>query len=148
MKRAMCLIVKGKAKVLENGRGYVLTPSRALPRPSVIRLAHMVHAPRPRIKLIKKEIFRRDDHRCQYCGRRVSHLTIDHVVPRHLGGAHQWDNVVSACPHCNHKKGGKTPERASMHLLRLPREPRPTALYRFGSYLKENVEWRRFLEGW
>ena len=54
--RAMGLIVMGKADVLRNGRGYVRTPSRALPRPSVIRLSHLIRRPRPRVKLVKKEI--------------------------------------------------------------------------------------------
>jgi 5-methylcytosine-specific restriction endonuclease McrA len=148
LKRAMCLIVLGKAETLHNGRGYVRTPSRALPRPSVIRLVYMVRCPHPRIKLGKKEIFRRDGYRCQYCGRRLSRLTVDHVVPRRLGGQHRWDNLVSACPGCNRRKGGKSLEAASMQLLRPPREPAPTALYRFGQYLEGNEDWRPFLEGW
>ena len=148
LKRAMCMIVMGKVEVLRNGRGYVRTPSRALPRPSVIRLGHLIHRPRPRVKLVKKEIMRRDSHRCQYCGRRLSQLTIDHVVPRRLGGQHRWNNVVSACPSCNRKKGGKTLKVASMRLLRPPREPMPTALYRLGHYLQENKDWRLFLENW
>jgi 5-methylcytosine-specific restriction endonuclease McrA len=148
LRRAMGLIVLGKADVLQNGRGYVRTPSRALPRPSVIRLGHLVYRPRLRVKLVKKEIMRRDDYRCQYCGRRLSRLTIDHIVPRRLGGQHRWDNLVSACPGCNRKKGGKTLRAASMWLLRPPREPTPTALYRLGRYLQENEDWRPFLEGW
>lgn len=148
LKRAMCLIVMGKAEVLKNGRGYVRTPSRALPRPSVIRLGHLVRRPRPRVKLVKKEILRRDGYRCQYCGRRVSRLTVDHVIPRRLGGQHRWDNLVSACPNCNCKKGGKTPKAASMYPLHLPHEPVPTPLYIFGSYLQGNEDWRQFLEDW
>lgn len=148
LKRAMGLIVMGKAEVLRNGRGYVRTPSRALPRPSVIRLSHLIYRPHPRVKLVKKEILRRDGYRCQYCGRRLSRLTVDHVIPRRLGGKHRWDNVVSACPSCNRKKGGKSPAAASMQLLRRPREPAPKALYIYGSYLDENEDWRQFLEGW
>lgn len=148
LKRAMGMIVVRKAEVLRNGRGYVRTPSRALPRPSVIRLGHLVRHPPRRVKLVKKEIFRRDSYRCQYCGRRLSRLTVDHVVPRRLGGQHRWDNVVSACPHCNRKKGGKSLETTSMRLLRPPREPAPTALNIFGSYLRLNEDWRQFLEGW
>ncbi|MFZ5917290.1 MAG: HNH endonuclease [Chloroflexota bacterium] len=148
LKRAMCLVVQGKARVLQNGRGYVQTPSRTLPRPSVIRLSSLIQRPRPRVKLAKKEILRRDDYRCQYCGQRSSRLTIDHIVPRRLGGEYRWENVVSACPQCNHKKGSKPLEAASMTLLRQPREPAPTALYLFGSYLETNDDWQQFLEGW
>ena len=148
LKRAMGMIVVGKANVLKNGRGYVRTPSRALPRPSVIRLGCLIHRPRLRVRLVKKEVFRRDGHRCQYCGRHTSRLTVDHVIPRRLGGQHRWDNLVSACPVCNRKKGGKSLEATSMRLLHSPREPVPTALYRFGQYLQENKDWRPFLEGW
>lgn len=148
LKRAMGLIVLGKAEIMMNGRGYVRTPSRVLLRPSVIRLVHMVHHPRPRIKLGKREILRRDGYRCQYCGRQMSRLTLDHVIPRRLGGQHRWDNLVSACPNCNRRKGGKNLDAVSMRLLRPPREPIPTAMYRFGQYLQENEEWRPFLEGW
>lgn len=148
LKRAMGMLVMGKAEILMNGRGYVRTPSRALPRPSVLRLVRLIHRPRSRARLVKREIFRRDGYRCQYCGRRTSRLTIDHVVPRRLGGQHQWDNVVSACPSCNRKKGGKSLEATSMQLLRPPREPSPTALYRFGQYLEDNEDWHPFLKGW
>jgi 5-methylcytosine-specific restriction endonuclease McrA len=148
LKRAMCLIVGGKAHVVMNGRGYVRTPSRAFLRPSVIRLGYMIRRPRPRIKLVKKEILRRDDYRCQYCGRRATRLTIDHVFPRRLGGQRTWNNLVSACPSCNRKKGGKTLEAASMQLLRSPREPSANARYLFGQYLHENEGWLPFIEGW
>ena len=85
-RRAMGLVLAGKATVLENGRGVIRTVSRTYERPSVIRLSYMVRRPRPRVRLCKREILRRDDYRCQYCGRKVRRLTIDHVVPRHRGG--------------------------------------------------------------
>lgn len=147
-KRAMGLLIVGKAKIILNGRGTIRTPSSTFLRPSVIRLSYMVRRPRPRVKLNKKEILRRDNHTCQYCGRRSSYLTIDHVTPRRLNGAHWWDNVVAACPACNHRKGGRTLEEAHMKLLRQPKEPPATAHYLFGRYLVENQEWGDFVKGW
>jgi len=44
-KRAMVLLVIGKAEVMENGRGYIRTPSTVYPRPSVIRLGYMIKRP-------------------------------------------------------------------------------------------------------
>ena len=41
-------------------------------------------------RLCRKEIFRRDDYTCQYCGKQTHHLTMDHVVPRHRSGEHLW----------------------------------------------------------
>jgi 5-methylcytosine-specific restriction endonuclease McrA len=144
----MGLLTMNKAEILLNGRGVIHTPSTILLRPSVIRLAYMVNRPRPRIRLTKREILRRDNHTCQYCGRRNPRMTIDHVRPRRLGGRHWWDNVVAACPACNHRKGGRKPEDAGLKLMRQPREPRATVTYLFGGYLNANREWRDFIEGW
>ncbi|MCK4449890.1 MAG: HNH endonuclease, partial [Anaerolineae bacterium] len=60
VKRAMVLIVVGKADVLENSRGVIRTPSTTFLCPSVIKLIYMIRRPRPRVKLTKKEIFRRE----------------------------------------------------------------------------------------
>jgi len=147
-KRAMGLILAGKATVLENGRGFIRTVSRTFERPSVIRLVYVVRRPRPRVHLSKREILRRDEYRCQYCGRQVSNLTVDHVIPRHRGGQHCWENLVAACPQCNRRKGGRTLEEARMKLLRQPFEPKPTARYLFGTYLRENEEWAKYIDGW
>lgn len=148
VKRAIVLTVVGKAKVLENSRGYIYTPSRVFPLPSVIKLVYMVHRPHLQVKLTKKEIFRRDNYTCQYCGRKTKNLTVDHVVPRRYGGEYRWENLVSACPTCNRRKGGRTLQEANMQLIRQPYKPKATADYLFGRYAKENEEWRKFIEGW
>ena len=148
MRRAVGLMMMGKAEILVNGRGVITTASSSIPRPSILRLAYMVNRPRPRVKLTKREVFRRDNHHCQYCGRRVSDMTIDHVLPRHRGGQHTWKNLVSACPGCNRKKGGRTPQEAGMNLMQPPGEPSASAVYLFGHHLKDNEEWRSFVEGW
>lgn len=70
-------------------------------------------------------LFRRDQHRCLYCGQVFpsTALTRDHVVPRVQGGRDTWTNVVTACRRCNQGKGGKTPEQAGMRLLAVPFRP-------------------------
>ena len=147
-RRAMGLILTGKVDLVLNGRGEIRTVSRSFPRPSIIRLEKMIKRPRPRLRLTKREIMRRDNYTCQYCGQRTPHLTIDHVTPRSLGGDHSWDNLVAACPSCNHRKGGRTIQQAKMHLLRPPKEPSSSARYRFAHHLGENAEWLPFVEGW
>jgi 5-methylcytosine-specific restriction endonuclease McrA len=147
-RRAIGLMMTGKANLVLNGRGEIKTVSMSFPRPSVIRLERMVKRPRPRVRLTKREVLRRDDYTCQYCGQRTPHLTIDHIVPRHLGGLHDWNNLVAACPSCNHRKGGRTLEQAQMRLLRLPDEPPTSAYYIFARHLGQNEEWTPFIQGW
>jgi 5-methylcytosine-specific restriction endonuclease McrA len=49
--------------------------------------------------------------RCVYCARQlaIETATLDHVVPRCLGGHTGEDNVVVACRGCNRRKGGQAP---------------------------------------
>jgi 5-methylcytosine-specific restriction endonuclease McrA len=122
-RRALLLVYQGKAEMLENGYGFVHSVARAVPLPSVIRLHNLVRRPRPRVKLTRQEIFERDDYTCQYCGKQNKTLTLDHVVPRRQGGPHTWENLVSACIPCNHRKAGRTPEQAGIKLLRQPARP-------------------------
>jgi 5-methylcytosine-specific restriction endonuclease McrA len=148
MRRAIGLILTGKAALVVNGRGYIHSISRSFPRPSVIRLENMIHRPRPRVKLTRREVFRRDNYTCQYCGRRDTNLTVDHVLPKHLGGEHTWNNVVAACPACNHRKGGRKLDDAHMKLLNPPHEPPANALYLFGRHGEAKGEWEQYIRGW
>jgi len=147
-RRALVLTVVGRASVIENGRGEIRTATAVFPRPAVIRLRHLVRRPRPRVRLVRREVFRRDNFTCQYCGESVRPLTLDHVVPRHRGGRHTWTNIVTACPVCNRRKGGRTPEEAGMQLLHVPFEPKSAGYQLFSPHLREHAEWSKFLEGW
>lgn len=147
-RRAVGLIIMGKASLVLNGRGYIRTVSTLYPRPSVIRLEKMIHRPRPTVHLNRKEILRRDHFTCQYCGKNSTDLTIDHVIPRRLGGKHIWTNVVAACVHCNFSKGGRTPEEAHMRLIRLPQIPPASMSYIFSRHLEENQNWEPFINNW
>lgn len=147
-RRALVLLDGGKAEVLEHGASGIRTPSRVFPRPSVIRLIYLVKRPRPKVKLSRREVFQRDQYTCQYCGSRTKDLTIDHVVPRHRGGKHCWDNLVSACRGCNHRKGGNTLEESRMRLRRLPYEPRANGYYVLYEHLRKYDEWSKFVPEW
>lgn len=149
LRRAVVLVIDGKAEVLDAYASYLSSPSRTFPTPSVIRLIYPIRRPRPRVKLTRKEIFIRDNYTCQYCGRSNIELTIDHVVPRSRGGGHSWDNLVSACKVCNHRKGGRSPVEARMLLKREPREPSPGAYYAIERSLVGDLNegWKPFLPG-
>ena len=75
--------------------------------------------------LTNRALFRRDRHRCMYCGKQFpdSLLTRDHVLPKSRGGKDIWTNVVAACVLCNSRKGSLTPDEAGMRLLAIPFTP-------------------------
>ena len=147
-RRAIGLILKDKASMVLDGRGDIKTVTRAYPRPSIIRLSMQIKRPRPTVRLTRREILRRDNYTCQYCGQRVPYLTIDHVTPRRLGGKHTWENLVAACPACNHRKGGRTLKQVHMRPLHSPSKPPSSAIYIFSRHVKENQDWLPFIEGW
>jgi 5-methylcytosine-specific restriction endonuclease McrA len=147
-RRAFILVHRGKAEVLEHGLGHLRSATMAYPLPSVIRLIYLIKRPRPQMRLSRREVFNRDRHTCQYCGRRGQRdLTLDHVLPRHRGGRHTWENLVTACKSCNHRKGGRTPEEARLKLMRDPFEPRNDIYSLFTPYLADdrNEAWRSYL---
>lgn len=79
----------------------------------------------PAPALTNTALFARDRHLCLYCGQHFhkSQLTRDHVLPLSKRGQDEWENVVSACLHCNVRKGSRTPQQAGMPLLAVPYRP-------------------------
>ncbi len=147
-RRALVLVDRGKAEVLEDSDHIIRSVSREFGLPSVIRLIYMIKRPLPQLRLSRREIFARDRFTCQYCGVETRDLTLDHVLPRNQGGEHSWENLVSACRRCNHRKGNRTPKQARMGLDRKPFRPRAAIYYGFGHYLESRVSWRKFVPGY
>lgn len=149
IKRAIVLVFNRKAEVLEASESTVRSATRVFDAPSVIRLHRFIRRPRVRVKLTRREIFARDGHTCQYCGRYGGDLTVDHVLPRSRGGQHTWDNVVTACRSCNHRKGGKTLQEARLRLHREPAEPSAGRYYVIERRVRQpfSAGWLPFLPG-
>jgi len=125
-RRALCLVLAGKAEVVHEGTTIVRSATLTMQTPVVIRLRYLVRAPfRRRTALSRRAVFIRDGHRCQYCGGAAD--SIDHVIPRSRGGRHSWDNVAAACRPCNLRKRDRTPEEAGMRLATVPQVPRDGA---------------------
>ena len=124
VKKAAILLLLGKAELIEASDGWSLhSVSMTMPFPSIVRLSIYVRIPYKKIVLSRKNILRRDGHRCQYCGRADAPLTVDHVIPRAKGGEDSWENLVAACVRCNNKKGDRLPGEAMMPLRRKPIRP-------------------------
>ena len=125
VRRASVLVFKGKAELVEELDRRLHSASDTYPWPHVIRLVQYVRVPRAvQRKISRRALFARDGWRCAYCGT-GGRLTLDHVVPRSRGGQSVWENVVTACATCNHRKGNRTLEEARMELRVLPRAPAP-----------------------
>lgn len=105
----------------------VRTVSLEIRVPEIIVLRAFDRFTRPHVVFSRKNLFRRDRSACQYCGNRFAteDLSIDHVVPRSMGGVSSWTNCVVACLRCNARKGSRTLERAGMRLTRRPEKPSP-----------------------
>lgn len=115
--------------------------------PRIIRLTSFDKLPRHGVRFNRRNVFARDSNRCQYCGRRfpTSELSLDHVLPRSLGGRSSWDNLVCACTRCNARKGGRTPASAGMRLIRKPARPKRNPAFRISIGSKKYQSWKQFL---
>lgn len=148
VRRALKLLLKGVAQPEEVSDKVIRAATVSIPVPYVIRLSTYVRIPHRTVKFNRRNVFLRDRHICQYCGSSSppSDLTLDHVVPRSRGGETVWDNVVTACKACNHRKGDRTPREAGMFPIRAPKTP-TIAYYlhltRFSTMYHES--WRKYL---
>lgn len=94
--------------------------------------------------LTRKNILRRDKHVCAYCGRGDLPLTIDHIIPKSMGGEDSWENLITACLPCNNKKGNRTPQQANMILRTKPYKP-SYVIFLVNSLNKIDENWKTFL---
>ncbi len=130
------------------GADWIRTVTREILVPRVIRLVACERRPAGRVKFNRRNLFARDENRCQYCGRHqpVSELSLDHVMPRSRGGESSWTNVVVACTGCNARKGGRTPAEAGMRLVREPVVPKRSPLLSAKAQAARYASWKKFLD--
>lgn len=131
VKRAVVLLLKEKAELVETAKAMLRAENFSIPRPLVIRLVYYVKIPRRvTLPVTRRGVLTRDQYVCQYCGATPlrKYLTIDHILPRSRGGKTTWENTVTACQKCNGRKGNRTPTEANMKLLAEPKRPRYIAI--------------------
>ncbi|MBF6590538.1 MAG: HNH endonuclease [Ktedonobacterales bacterium] len=97
--------------------------ARRLPtdEPVIVQLLANIRIPRMALRPTRANILLRDEETCQYCGKRVRELTLDHIIPRSRGGQGTWENLVACCRACNGRKGNRLLKDVGMHLIRPPR---------------------------
>jgi len=124
-KNAIRLIFLEKVEVIKEYDRFIKTPNSLYKLPAVVRLFGSFKRPRKRIRFNRRNIIRRDRNCCQYCGNVFppTKLTLDHVIPRALGGKTEWENIVCACSICNAKKSNKLLHDVGMKLKKKPVKP-------------------------
>lgn len=132
----------------EPDQDWVRTVSLEIQVPRIIRLLRYERVPKQGVKFNRRNIFARDDNRCQYCGRKFSTtlLSLDHVIPRSQGGGATWENIVCACMDCNVKKGGRTPHQAHMKLIKKPVKPSTSPVVSIKLGNRKYQSWKTFLD--
>jgi 5-methylcytosine-specific restriction endonuclease McrA len=151
-KKALILLYLEKVwLVKEYGNPVIDSSHRQHVRPAAIQLPKYVNTQKRKINFSKRNVFLRDKYRCAYCGSRAGHevefvdLNIDHIVPKKQKGASSWENCITACRPCNHRKAARTPEQARMPLLFHPFRPKHGQLpliHKFGGSFPS--EWEEF----
>jgi 5-methylcytosine-specific restriction endonuclease McrA len=174
-RRAFCLLCKSVAEVVDVSEGrfefhgfnswreisefkrkhgladaeadWVRTVSSEIEVPRIIRLLFYNRFPRRGVALNRRNLFARDENRCQYCGRRfpTTELSIDHILPVSMGGTTSWTNVVCACTDCNKRKGGRVPADAGLRLIREPFQPQHNPEIKLKLRRKKYYSWKHFL---
>lgn len=144
VRRAICMVCSGVAQIVDPGpltlhdlatwirmvpdddAPGIRSAARRIRVPEIVQLHRYDRVPSIEAPFTRQNLFRRDDHRCQYCAAKPPHsqLTIDHVIPRARGGRTTWENCVVACVRCNARKGDRALPVHGMRLLRVPRAPR------------------------
>ncbi len=138
-RKAIKLLFKGKAQVLSTWSGRKICSSNGyMEHPATIRMCYHISLQPTKLVFSRKLVLRRDNYTCSYCniGYGYNNLTIDHIVPKSLGGKNSFLNCVTACVQCNSKKSNRTPEQANMSLKIIPTIPS-----QYFCYFPETGEW-------
>jgi 5-methylcytosine-specific restriction endonuclease McrA len=144
--RAIILAYLEKIDVLTHWDEYYNSQSLVIQLPAVAILKQVVKRTYQSVGYSRKRVFLRDLYLCQYCSRALlaKQATIDHIVPRALGGKDSFSNCVTACSDCNLKKANKTLQASGLKLIQQPTIPK-------SAYLEEcamhwHPEWSKYIK--
>lgn len=144
---------------IEKGEDGIISCSQIYKIPEVLLLSKYNSIPKQRVNFCRRTIWKRDNYTCQYCGKKPKEdeCTLDHIIPKSMGGATNWTNCVLACYKCNSQKANRKPEDAikpknslkewigpsPMKLLKTPKKPNY-------SVVKEKIKildtWKHWLD--
>ncbi len=97
-----------------------LAHGKTMKVPEVIIECNFNRNPVREIVFCRRNIWKRDNYACQYCGKRppTDEVSLDHIMPKSRGGISSFKNCVLACMKCNKRKNNRTPKEANMRLVR------------------------------
>jgi len=146
-RRAVNMLLMGKVEVVHESSRRLHSTARTLALPSVVRLRCHIKRPRPQLKLSRRSILARDDYTCQYCGHKGNDMTVDHVIPKRMGGPSSWENLLCCCRKCNSKKGDKTVSQVGFTINSKPIKPRYVPFISYTKFLAgaRDEVWRMYL---
>lgn len=98
----------------EEGEDGIVASKAIYKIPEVLLLSKYEYVPEQKINFCRRALWKRDEFRCQYCGIKPpeDECTLDHILPKSLGGGTSWNNCVLACYQCNSQKADRKPEDA------------------------------------
>lgn len=131
-RKAIKLIVNSKVEILSFWTGMKISYVNGfMDYPSTIKMKYNVRFSQSKLNFSKRLILRRDRYTCGYCEAKynISNLTIDHILPKSLGGKNSFTNCITACIPCNRRKGAKTLQESNMKLKKIPFVPKRHLCY-------------------
>ena len=148
-KNTIRAVFMDRVNIVSEYETEIHSPSFKMKLPSVISLKNYV-TPLRKPAFTRFNVFLRDNFTCQYCQFKypVKQLTFDHLVPKSRNGTTKWSNVVSACTHCNLKKGNRVLGETDLILFKLPYQPSANELQKNGKNFPPNYlhkSWRDYL---
>lgn len=138
-RKAIKLLLKDKAEVLSIWDGHkIYSGNGFINHPATLKMKYHISLNPTKLTFSRKLILRRDKYTCGYCAKKYSigNLTIDHILPKSLGGENSFINCVAACLPCNRKKRNRTPEQAGMVLKIVPSIPN-----KYLCYFPDEINW-------
>ena len=142
-KKAVIMYFLDKVDVVKKSKIVINSIYLKFNIPEVIKLKNYIYIKHSKIPLTRKNILKRDNNICQYCGKNKSEITIDHILPKDKGGNDSWNNLVVACKRCNMIKGNYLLKDIDMQLIRKPFEP--TKIIYLQNVGKNNKSWHPYL---
>lgn len=149
-KRVIKLLFKEKAEIVSCWDHDLPWGNNILKYPSILKLKNYIRRKNIEISFSRAAVMKRDNYCCQYCGKKLlsNQITIDHVVPKALGGKTGFTNCVVCCKPCNIKKAAKTLTQAGMTLLKKPIYPSFSPIFDFVDNRDHwHSDWNGFING-